>query len=163
MLFTSALVGAQDLHAPAIAPAAPANTSADAVAPSIAPSTTSVPPATVASSATATSPAPMPPTAEQPATSSTSAPAAARHGFFMRMQLGGGYRAASGGTGSTAVDVSGTGLGLSFLAGGSLAENLFLYGEVLMEQTTNPTIEIANQSKRVAKNAASRLVGFGYN
>ena len=78
----------------------------------------------------------------------------------MRLQLGGGYRSASSGLGSNALQVSGAGFGGSILLGGAVSPNLFLYGEFLEELISGPTIEIG-QKKVVANRASTHLYGFG--
>jgi hypothetical protein len=108
-------------------------------------------------------PASTPPAAaDRPATQPAAARTdnAGRRGFLMRVQIGGGYRSASAGDGSTAVDVSGSGVGFSLLMGGAVAESVFLYGEYMTEMTANPTIEVG-QAKVVANETFTRLHAFG--
>lgn len=107
---------------------------------------------------------PIPSADKAPSSVSATSPSreeTARRGFLLRMQLGGGYRSASSGVGSTGIDVSGSGIGLSVLAGGAVAEGLFLCGEVLADYATNPTIEVGTQKKGIANNTSMRFVGFG--
>jgi hypothetical protein len=147
-LMTSSLVTAQPSPAPGARAASPATPVTNDAEPPLA-----SPPA----------PAAIPPAnADRPATGASSPSQDRRgpHGFLVRLQLGGGYRSASSGVGSTALDVSGSGFGFSVLAGGAVFENVFLYGEVLADYTSNPTIEVG-QKKVVAQNASTRLVGFG--
>jgi len=103
-----------------------------------------------------------PTAADQPAAPASSGPADpnSRRGFLLRMHLGAGYRSAStSGTGPSMM-ASGRGAGVSILAGGAVARNLFVYGEFLTEHTSNPTLEFG-QTKAVANQATMSLSGFG--
>jgi hypothetical protein len=93
-------------------------------------------------------------------TASPNAGPEARRGFLMRLQLGGGYRSASAGLGSNALEVSGSGFGGAILVGGAVRPNLFLYGEFMQESASDPTIQIG-QKTVVANQGSTSLYGFG--
>jgi hypothetical protein len=79
-------------------------------------------------------------------------------GFYLRGELGGGYRSFS--FEQADMQASGGGLGFSLLLGGSVVPNLFVVGELSASMATNPTLRRAEQSVQSEDMTAS-LVGFG--
>lgn len=172
-VLSSGLAVAQ-IAPPAATSVSEAGERADRVANPVAPSSVLVaPPAPPASSLPPASSAPSTSASAVPSTAvATPAPAAdhaanpptgaagERRGLLIRLQVGGGYRSVSAGVGNNALDVSGTGLGVSILVGGAVAPNLFLYGEYMQEMTSDPTIQLGQKSV-VASQASTRLSGFG--
>jgi hypothetical protein len=143
-LHTSGLAAAQTAPVDTAPPSE--SKSAEKVVPPASPSPTPPPPADVRGPTTASSAA--------------SAGREERRGFLMRLQLGGGYRSASAGLGSNALEVSGSGFGGSILVGGAVSPNLFLYGEFMQESASDPTIQIG-QKKVIANQTSTSLYGFG--
>lgn len=81
-------------------------------------------------------------------------------GFYLRMGTGPSYmRASASGSGSD-VTVSGNGLELGVAVGGSVAENLSLFGEVASSVSEAPTVE-QDGSERVASRNSASVGGVG--
>ena len=74
--------------------------------------------------------------------------ASERHhrGFYARTHLGGGYRTASATVAGDELRVTGGGAGFGIAAGGAVAEDLIVVGEILGDVATNPSISGADGS-----------------
>jgi len=95
-----------------------------------------------------------PPTQSAPeaqATAGSSAQPEARHhrGFYLRTHLGGGYRRASTTVNQQDYRVSGGGVGFGTAVGGAVATDLIVYGEVLCDVASSPTIATPSGSTQV--------------
>jgi hypothetical protein len=97
-----------------------------------------------------------PPRAEQPPSDPVRAEVA-RHGIYLHAELGAGYRAISDGQ---AFRISGAGFGTSLLLGGSLAPNLFLLGELSLNNIINPTVQVGGSSAQ-ARDSSALLLALG--
>jgi len=68
------------------------------------------------------------------------APGAHTHdGFYLRLQLGGGYTSLSTHVGDAAVSIAGKSLGLGVALGGSVTSHLIVYGALVEDVAFNPS------------------------
>jgi hypothetical protein len=81
-------------------------------------------------------------------------------GFYLRAEIGGGYRSFSTEADGLAMRVSGAGGAASLLAGGTPLPNLVLLGEFSVSGLSNPTIQI-NERSAEANDASVSLLAFG--
>lgn len=84
----------------------------------------------------------------------------AHRGFYLRAELGGGYRSLSAEAGGVKLRVDGGGAGASIIAGGTPLPNLILVGELLLNNIVNPTVHMGDQSAE-AKDTSAKLLGIG--
>jgi hypothetical protein len=96
--------------------------------------------------------------AAEPPAALDPAPHAARTGMYLHGELGAGYRWLTLNRDDLAV--RGAGAGGAMMLGGSIAPNLFFFGELSLVNIVSPTIEASGQSV-VAKDASALLVGIG--
>jgi hypothetical protein len=88
-------------------------------------------------------------------------PGAETHdGFFLRLQLGGGFTTMSASAGSSSISVSGGGAAFGASFGGAVAPNVVLYGAVMDSLATNPEVKVNGTSLGNGDGSAG-VVGFG--
>lgn len=111
-----------------------------------------------------TSPAPQatqPPSDGAEASPPPKDPSDSSHrGFFVRSELGGGYRSMSSELEGQKLRVDGAGLGASVLIGGTPAPNLILLGELSVSSIISPTLRVGNETADL-EDASAALVGLG--
>lgn len=81
-------------------------------------------------------------------------------GFFLRMHLGGGYLTSSATDSGNALNVKGGAGSFSIAAGGAVARDLHLYGELVDSVASSPTFSV-NGTSGSGNNANYGLVGIG--
>ncbi len=87
----------------------------------------------------------------------------AHQGFFLRLDVGGGYLEQRAPTNSTLGDmkVSGGAGAFGVAVGGAVAENLVLAGHLFSNAVSNPSISFSNGSSGSTNDTTSSLVGIG--
>lgn len=101
-------------------------------------------------------PAPVVDTAPEP----TRTALREHRGFYLRAELGGGYRSLSSQSDGVSLRMDGAGVGASLLAGGTPTPNLILVGELSINGITNPTLHSGDVSAE-AKDMSVTVAGFG--
>jgi hypothetical protein len=95
---------------------------------------------------------------DEPAAVADSATPHQHAGIFLRAYLGAGYRSMS--ATDTSMKISGGGGSFGLAIGGTVAENLILLGELMVEVAQNPTIEMGAQSTDTT-DASLAFLGLG--
>jgi len=87
-----------------------------------------------------------------------------RHlGFFLQMDLGGGYLTTSASQGFTTVRLSGGAVQFSIAIGGAVSENLILGGHVWAHAVSSPSAEVNGQATSTRSDSTLGLSGIGFN
>jgi hypothetical protein len=89
------------------------------------------------------------------------APGAETHdGFYLRLQLGGGYTRMSASAGGISQKISGGAVGFDLALGGSVTPNLVIFGALLASSISDPTVTY-NGVSSTATNYTASLSGIG--
>lgn len=96
--------------------------------------------------------------ADQPTTHGQDDPHAARRGFFMRAEVGGGYRSFS--MKQSDLRLTGGGASAAFLVGGNVVPNLILLGELGVNTIVNPDIRVGDAAVET-NDVSTSLVSVG--
>jgi hypothetical protein len=81
-------------------------------------------------------------------------------GFYLRLQLGGGFTSMSASASSNTVSISGGGAAFGAAVGGAVAPNVILYGALMESLATNPEVKLNGTSIGNGSGSAG-VVGFG--
>jgi hypothetical protein len=96
-----------------------------------------------------------------PAVQTTTAPGYQTHdGFYLRFVLGPGYTTMSSGESSSKLKVNGGGAGFSVAAGGAIAPNVVLFGEIVSNRAMNPDVSVGSGTGTL-RDASAGLIGVG--
>ena len=87
----------------------------------------------------------------------------AHDGFFLRLDLGGGYLEQSSPTNTTLGDMKVSGGAGSFgvSVGGAVGENLILAGHLYSNAISNPSVSFSNGVSGTVNDTTSSMVGIG--
>jgi hypothetical protein len=95
-----------------------------------------------------------------PAVAVTPQPGYQTHdGFYLQLQLGPGYTTMSAEANGSKLTVSGGGIGLSIAAGGAIAPNLILFGQIVGNGAVEPKVESGGLSGTA--DGSATVSGFG--
>lgn len=87
-----------------------------------------------------------------------------RHlGFFLQMDLGGGYLSTSATSGGATLKLSGGAGQFSIAIGGAVAENLILGGHLWADAVSSPSVTLNGQAAPTSGSATVGVTGIGFN